>query len=147
MIKKHVNNIKNFRKEIIINQIVRDLINLMVVDVIDTTNKNLKKSKPQSINDIYKQERLIVGFSDRMKKIDQQIKYFLKSNMYNHKKVLVNTNKGKEIIYDLFKYLSKNPRKHINKDFFANEQKERAIADFIAGMTDRYAINLHKKIK
>ena len=147
MIKKHVNNIKNFRKEIIINQIVRDLINSMVVDVINTTKKNLKKSNPQSINDIYKQDRLIVDFSGKMKKIDQQIKYFLKSNMYNHKKVVVNTNKGKEIIYDLFKYLSKNPEKHINRDLFVNEQKERVIADFIAGMTDRYAINLHQKIK
>ena len=146
-INKHVKNIKNFRKEIIINQIVRDLINLMVVDVINTTNKNLIKSNPQSINDIYKQDRLIVDFSDKMKKIDKQIKDFLKRNMYNHKKVVVNTNKGKEIINDLFKYLSKNCRKHINRDLFMNEQKERVIADFIAGMTDRYAINLYKKIK
>jgi dGTPase len=139
--------VKNFRKEIIINQIVRDLINLMVIDVINTTNKNLIKSNPRSINDIYKQDRLIVDFSDKMKKIDKQIKDFLKRNMYNHKKVVVNTNRGKEIINDLFKYLSKNHRKHISRDLFVNEQKERVIADFIAGMTDRYAINLHKKIK
>ena len=147
LINKHVKNVKNFRKEIIINQIVRDLINLMVIDVINTTNKNLIKSNPRSINDIYKQDRLIVDFSDKMKKIDKQIKDFLKRNMYNHKKVVVNTNRGKEIINDLFKYLSKNHRKHISRDLFVNEQKERVIADFIAGMTDRYAINLHKKIK
>ena len=119
----------------------------MVVDVINTTNKNLRKINPQSINDIYKHDRLIVDFSDKMKKIDKQIKDFLKSNMYNHKKVLVNTNKGKKIIYDLFKYLSKNPRKHINRKLFVKERKERVISDFIAGMTDRYAINLHKNIK
>ena len=147
LIDKHVKNVKNFRKEIIINQIVRDLINLMVIDVINTTNKNLIKSNPRSINDIYKQDRLIVDFSDKMKKIDKQIKDFLKRNMYNHKKVVVNTNRGKVIINDLFKYLSKNHRKHISRDLFVNEQKERVIADFIAGMTDRYAINLHKKIK
>ena len=147
LINKHVKNIKNFRREIIISQIVRDLINLMVVDVINTTNKNLKKSSPQSINDIYKQDRLIVDFSDKMKMIDKQIKDFLKRNMYNHKKVVVNTNRGKRIINDLFKYLSKNSRKHISKDLFKNEQKERVIADFIAGMTDRYAINLYKKVK
>jgi len=147
LINKHVKNIKNFRREIIINQIVRDLINLMVVDVINTTNKNLKKSSPQSINDIYKQGQLIVDFSDKMKIIDKQIKDFLKRNMYNHKKVIVNTNRGQRIINDLFKYLSKNSRKHISKDLFKNEQKERVIADFIAGMTDRYAINLHKKVK
>ena len=147
LINKHVKNIKNFRREIIISQIVRDLINLMVVDVINTTNKNLKKSSPQSINDIYKQDRLIINFSDKMKMIDKQIKDFLKRNMYNHKKVVVNTNRGKRIINDLFKYLSKNSRKHISKDLFKNEQKERVIADFIAGMTDRYAINLYKKVK
>jgi len=147
LINKHVKNIKNFRREIIISQIVRDLINSMVVDVINTTNKNLKKSSPQSINDIYKQDYLIVDFSDKMKKIDKQIKYFLKRNMYSHKKVVVNTNKGKRIINDLFKYLLKNPRKYIGENLFKSEQKERVIADFIAGMTDRYAINLHKKIK
>jgi len=147
LINKHVKNIKNFRREIIISQIVRDLINFMVVDVINTTNKNLKKSSPQSINDIYKQDRLIINFSDKMKMIDKQIKDFLKRNMYNHKKVIVNTDRGKRIINDLFKYLSKNSRKHISEDLFKREQKERVIADFIAGMTDRYAINLHKKIK
>ena len=67
--------------------------------------------------------------------------------MYNHKKVIVNTNRGKKIIKDLFIYLSKNSRRHISNDLFKNEQKERVISDFIAGMTDRYAINLHKKIQ
>jgi len=147
LINKHVKNMKNFRREIIINHVVRDLINLMVVDVINTTNKNLKKKKPQSINDIYKQDRLIVDFSDKMKSIDKQIKDFLKRNMYNHKEVVVNTNRGKKIINDLFKYLLKNHKKHINDELFKKEKKERVIADFIAGMTDRYAINLHKKIK
>ena len=146
LINKHLKNIKNFRREIIISQIVRHLINLMVVDVINITNKNLKESNPQSINDIYKQDRLIVSFSDKMKIIDKQIKDFLKVNMYNHKKVICNTNGGKKIINDLFKYLSKNPRKYISNELFKNVQKERVIADFIAGMTDRYAINLHKKI-
>ena len=131
LINKHIKNIKNFRKEIIISQIVRDLINLMVIDVINTTNKNLQRCNPQTINDIYNQDHPIVDFSYKMKRIDKQIKDFLRSNMYNHKKVIVNTNKGKKIINDLFK----------------NNSKERVIADFIAGMTDRYAINLYKKIK
>ena len=147
LVKKHLRKIKNFRREIIISQIVRDLINLMVTDVIRTTQKNLMIRKPVSIKDIYKQEHLIVDFSNNMKKLDKQIKDFLKSNMYNHKKVIVNTNKGKRIIDDLFKYLSKKPKKYISNKLFKNEKKERVIADFIAGMTDRYAINLHKKIK
>jgi len=147
LINKHLRNIKNFRREIIISQIVRNLINLMVVDVINTTNKNLRKNNPQSINDIYMNNKPMVGFSDEMKKIDKQIKDFLKINMYNHKKVVANTNKGKKIVNDLFKYLLNNHKKHINKKLFEKEPKERVIADFIAGMTDRYAINLNKKIK
>jgi len=147
LINKHLQNIKKFRREIIISQIVRDLINLMVVDVIRTTNINLKKINPQSINNIYNHDGLIVDFSDKMKMLDRQIKDFLKFSMYDHKSVIANTNKGKKIIEDLFRYLLKNSKKHINKDLFKNERKERVIADFIAGMTDRYAINLHKKIK
>ena len=147
LINKHIKNIKKFRREIIISQIVRDLINLMVVDVINTTNKNLKLCNPQTINDIYIQDRLVVDFSDKMKKIDNEIKEFLKHNMYNHKKVIISANKGKIIINDLFKHLLKNSKKYINKSMFKNDDKERVIADFVAGMTDRYAINLHKKIK
>ena len=72
---------------------------------------------------------------------------FLRVNMYNHKKVVINNNKGKKILNDLFIYLLKNSKKHISNDMFKNGREERVIADFIAGMTDRYAINLHEKIK
>ena len=146
LIKKHLKNLKDYRKEVIINQIIRDLINYMVIDVISTTKENLKKKKPKTLVDIMKQDFFIVDFSIKMKSIDKEIKDFLKSKMYNHKKVLKNTNKGKKIIKDLFTYLIKNPKKHISKDLLDKETKERAVSDFIAGMTDRYAINLHKII-
>ena len=82
-----------------------------------------------------------------MKVIDKYIKQFLSKKMYNNKKVIINTNKGKKIIKNLFKYINNKPKKYINKMFFLKENKERVVADFIAGMTDRYAINLYKKIK
>ena len=82
-----------------------------------------------------------------MKNVDVKIKDFLNHNMYNHKKVIVNTNKCKNIINNLFTYLIKKPNKYIDKNLFKNETKERVVADFIAGMTDRYAINLNKIIK
>ena len=147
LINKHSKNIKIFRKEIIINQIIRELINAMVNDVIKTTNFNIKKIKPKTIYDIYNHNEFIVSFSKEMKDVDKKIKEFLKKRMYNNKKVLTNTNKGKKIIKELFKNLSKNPKKHINSEFLKREKKERVISDFIAGMTDRYAINLYKKIK
>jgi len=147
LIKKHQTKGKIFRKEIIINHIIRDLINLMVVDVINTTKKNIKKYKLKSINDIYKQNNKIVNFSYKTQEIDYQVKDFLKKKMYNNKKVINNTNKGKKIIKDLFKYLLKNSKRYINSELFKKDQKERLIADFIAGMTDRFAINLYEKIK
>jgi dGTPase len=147
IVNKHIKNKTFFRREIIVNQIVRDLINLMVIDVIKTTNKNLKKAKPKFLMDIYKQNKFIVDFSPSMKKKIMELKTFLKNNMYNHKKVIINTNKGKKIIYDLFYFLNKNYKKHINKDLLKQDYKERIIADFIAGMTDRYAIKIHKNIK
>ena len=119
----------------------------MVLDVINTSKINLKKINPQNINDIYKANHLIIDFSSKMKIIVNQIKDFLKYNMYNHKRVISNTNRRKVIISYLFKYLSKNSKKHINRELFRNDTKERVIADFIAGMTDRYAINLYNKIK
>ena len=147
LIKKHQTKGKIFRKEIIINHIIRDLINLMVVDVINTTKKNIKKYKLKSINDIYKQNNKIVNFSYKTQEIYYQVKDFLKKKMYNNKKVINNTNKGKKIIKDLFKYLLKNSKRYINSELFKKDQKERLIADFIAGMTDRFAINLYEKIK
>ncbi len=147
LINKHLKNIKRYRKEIIINQIVRDLINLMVLDVINTTNRNLRAAKPKTLKDIYYYNGLIVNFSNKMKIIDIDIKKFLNDKMYNNKLVLANTNKGKKIIKNLFNYLIKKPKRFINYNLFKDENKERVIADFIAGMTDRFAINLHNKIK
>ena len=147
IINKHIKNKTRYRKEIIINQIVRQLINLMVVDVINTTNKNLKNYEPKSIKDIYKADHLIVDFSEKIKNLDKQIKSFLSLNMYNHKKVKSNTNKGEKVIKGLFRYLLKNPKKYINRRVLVENSKERSIADFIAGMTDRFAINLYNKIK
>ena len=56
----------------------------MVVDVITITNRNLKRHNPQSIEDVYKQDHLIVDFSDKMKKVDIQIKNFLKHMIPKH---------------------------------------------------------------
>ena len=117
------------------------------MDVIKTTSKNIQKQRPKTLNDIYNQKFPLVDFSHKMKKIDKEIKSFLKYNMYNHKMVIKNTNNGKKIISDLFEYLLKNHKKYIKKKLFNYEEKERVVADFIAGMTDRYAINLYNKLK
>ena len=61
--------------------------------------------------------------------------------------LVIDTDKGKKVTRNLFKYLLDNSKKYISNELHKNETKERLIADFISGMTDRYAINLHNKIK
>ena len=67
--------------------------------------------------------------------------------MYNHKNVLKRTQIGRKIVKFLFSKIKKNPNKFIKKNLLLNISKERLVCDFIAGMTDRYAINLYNSIK
>ena len=78
---------------------------------------------------------------------DKSIKSFLKEKMYLSKSVLKKTNMGKKIIKHLFIKIKKNPTKFIKKSVFNKNNFERNICDFIAGMTDRYAIKLYNSLK
>mgnify|MGYP001490519198 FL=1 len=147
VIKKHVKKRNNKKKELIIRQIVREIINIMVKDIIVNTKKNLKLNKINSTNDVYNSNIKIVSFSKNMGIFDKSIKKFLKKNMYYSKSVLKKTNKGKKIIELLFKKIRQNPKKYIKKENFNNPSIERNVCDFIAGMTDRFAINIFNKIK
>ena len=82
-----------------------------------------------------------------MKEFDKKIKFFLRQKMYFHKKVNSKTKYGKKIITNLFKKIKINPRKYINIEKYNDTNIERIICDYIAGMTDRYAINLYNQIK
>ena len=147
IILKHKKKIKNHSIDLIIRQIVREIINEMVQDLIKTTQKNLKNKKIKNLGDVLKSKYPIVCFSKEMMKFDKKIKSFLKRKMYYHKKVKINTNNGKKIIKKLFLSIKKNPNKYINVSKYDKTNIARSICDFIAGMTDRYAINLYNKIK
>jgi dGTPase len=138
-------NIKTHNKEILIYQIIRDSIDLMVKNLIKNTIKNLKENKVKSVVDVYNLNNPIVCFSKKYTQIEKEIRFFLRSKMYHHKSVLIKNNKGKKIVRDLFVAIKKNPNKFLTKNQL-NDNKHRAIADFISGMTDRFAIKLHKSI-
>ena len=147
IIYKHKKKLRNNNKELVLRQIIRDIINEMVKDIITNTKKNIQYVKPKNINDIYKSKVQFVNFSSKMSNFDLSIKLFLKSKMYNHKNVLKRTQKGRKIVQFLFSKIKKNPNKFIKKNLLINISKERLVCDFIAGMTDRYAINLYNSIK
>ena len=137
----------NFSQDLVSRQIIRNTINSMVKDVVKNTKNNLKLMKIKKIKDIYSSKIKLVDFSAEMKNFDYQIKNFLSDNMYNHASVLKKTKRGKLIIKLLFNKIKNNPRRFIKKNTLKNQSKERCICDFIAGMTDRYAINLYKSLK
>ena len=147
IISKHRSKFTKYSADLIVRQIIRDIINEMVKDVIKTTEKNIKTNKIKNLKEVYNSEKKIVCFSYKMKRFDLEIKKFLKEKMYFHKNVKKKTNYGKKIIKKLFLIIIKNPKKYINIKKYKNSKLERIICDYIAGMTDRYAINLYKKIK
>ena len=147
IISKHKKRFKKYSIDLIIRQIIRDTINEMVSDVIRTSKKNIKVNNIKSLKDVYNFKKQLICFSNTMQNFDFKIKSFLKQKMYFHKSVNTKTNYGRKIIKDLFFIIKKNPKKYINFKKYKNSNIERIICDYIAGMTDRYAINLYKKIK
>ena len=144
---KHIKKTKKYSIDLIIRQIIREIINEMVSDVILTTHKNIKKYKIKNLNDIYNTKFQLVTFSNKMKIFDIKIKKFLRQKMYFHKKVNSKTNYGRKVITKLFTSIRRNPKKYIDIKKYNNSNFERIICDYIAGMTDRYAINLYNQIK
>ena len=147
IIKNNIKALKKSNKELVLRQIIRETINEMVKDIIKNTRKNINKNKIKTIGDIYNFKRKIVVFSSEVNIFDILIKEFLKEKMYYSKGVLRKTNEGKKIINFLFLKIKKNPKKFIKNKPLKIINLERTICDFIAGMTDRYAINLYKSIQ
>jgi dGTPase len=147
ILKKHEKNFKIFSQDLVLRQIIREIINEMVKDIIFNTKKNIKIKNIKTINDVYKSKYPIVSFSNKMNSFDINIKKFLRKNMYFHKNVIHRTNFGKKVIKNLFLKIKKSPNKYIDLKTTKKHNVDRIICDFIAGMTDRFAINLYNKSK
>ncbi len=144
--KKYKSKINKRNFKIATYQIIRDSIDLMIKDLINNTKFNLNRNKIKTFKDVKNTNFLIVDFSNKIKNSEKEIRFFLKTKMYNNKNVLNKNNKGKLIIKRLFNKIKQNPQKFISKQQLSSN-KFRAISDFISGMTDRYAINLYNDIK
>ncbi|MCS7180516.1 MAG: deoxyguanosinetriphosphate triphosphohydrolase [bacterium] len=126
---------------------IRNLINYLVTDLIIETKKNLRKLNPQSVNDVRNLD-IIVKNSEKVRTQHAELRKFLEENMYTHPKVIRMTEKGGRIIKELFEAYYKEPRQlpyHIQKRI-EKEKKEIVICDYIAGMTDRFALSEYQKL-
>ena len=146
ILKSYKNKLKSENNDILVYQTIRDSINLMVQDLIKTTTRNILVNKISTKKDVSNKKNQIVDFSNKLKITINEIRDFLRITMYNNKDVLKKNNEGKKIIKKLFNVISKNPKKYI-KTKYLKTNKERAISDYISGMTDRYAIQLYRASK
>lgn len=141
----------NMSVTVLTHEVVRRLINQMVNDLLLHTQDRLSDIHPQHPDDIRHAKSATVAFSDTMAKDNQELKLFLKDNMYRHHRVNRMNTKAKKVIVDLFNLYLEQPNlldpqwSELVKRNDAS-QWARVVADFIAGMTDRFALRQHRKL-
>jgi dGTPase len=139
----------------LIHETIRRMVNRLVVDLVENSQKLLAQAAPASIDAVRKQSGPLIGFSDNVRDESLALKRFLRNNLYRHYRVHRMTVKADNILRDLFDGFMNNiyllpPEHQRTAQRFAEEAgdagKARAVADYIAGMTDRFAIMEHKRI-
>jgi dGTPase len=133
------------------HEFVRRLIGLLIEDVIAETARRLTKLDPRSADEVRAAPAAVAGFSARMASDEVVIKAFLKERMYQHERVLRVMNEAARVVSELFARYSTHPGDlppEWREGLTHAGEKERArhIADFIAGMTDRYALAEHARL-
>ena len=137
------------------HEIVRRMINYIVCDLIENSKKLIQKYKPEDIDAVRENTKLLIKMSESVEKKHNALKRILRKELYEHEKVNAMTSKAKETIHYLFntymkgsmfttnelqEKIERNPE---NKN---EKKKARIIADYIAGMTDRYALLEYKRL-
>ena len=130
----------------LIHETIRRMINLMAVDLIDRTRTNIVEAQVGSLDDVRVAPRLVAYSAELLPEL-RVLKGFLRENLYHHYQVLRMTDKARRIIQDLFAAFMNDPRLLPPQyQQMARSDKPRAIADYIAGMTDRYAMKEHRRL-
>ncbi|MGL4668834.1 MAG: deoxyguanosinetriphosphate triphosphohydrolase [Saezia sp.] len=122
---------------------IRRMLSAQVYDVIDATRLQLKKYAIESAADVHEAPVLVV-FSEGMKQQSRELKGFLYQYLYRHPQVMSNVDKGRKIVRDLFNLLTDQPQEMQGVDI--SETRPRLVSDYIAGMTDRFAISEHERL-
>lgn len=130
----------------LIHETVRRMINSLAVDLIEETCRNVASAGIRTLDEL-RMAAPQAAFSQAMHAEHKALKHFLRINLYQHYQVLRMTNKARRIITDLFGAFMEDARLLPPQyQHMARSDKPRAIADYIAGMTDRYAIREHRRL-
>jgi dGTPase len=132
-----------------VHEVVRRIINRQVVDLIETSTSNLEEAAPADIDAVRMQDRPLIAFSEAMREQNLELKRFLRTRLYRHYRVHRMTTKAARTITALFTAFLDDPRllpSDVQQQAVMKEEQRgkdgraRVVADYIAGMTDRYAI-------
>lgn len=129
-------------------EIIRTIINLLVTDLINSTVKNITDKKINSYEDVKNASAKLAGFSSETGRANSELKIFLRKNMYQHYRVTRMSLKSQKVINELFHIYTEHP------DTLAETYSEeiekngilRTVTDFIAGMTDRFALEEYRRL-
>ena len=143
---------KNIENKRLIHETIRNLINHMIEDVVIEFEIIVNKNKFKSVEDIRNHNTKVINFSHKTFKNNQKLRKFLFEKMYKHTIVNRMTLKAKSIVEDLFKAFSTDITilpvdwREIAENAKSDKELYRIISDYIAGMTDRYAVMEHKRL-
>jgi dGTPase len=138
-----------------IHEVIRRMINHIVVDLIRTSQARLEAAGPASIDEVRSQPKPLIALSDAAREEHAELMQFLRERLYRHYKVLRMTAKARRVLKDLFEAFLADihlmPPEHREAAARGESSqgaagRARAVADYIAGMTDRYAILEHRRI-
>jgi len=138
-----------------IHEVVRRMINRQVVDLIEVSTARLERHHPNDIEAVRTAPELLIAFSEEMQEKNLELKRFLRKHLYSHYRVLRMTAKATRVLHELFDVFMADVRllpPDAQQDMAQMEAdhglsgRARAVADYIAGMTDRYAIAEHERL-
>ncbi|HHO68953.1 MAG TPA: deoxyguanosinetriphosphate triphosphohydrolase [Gammaproteobacteria bacterium] len=138
-----------------VHEVVRRLINCQVVDLVDTSLRNIAAARPADLEAVRACSRPLIGFSDDMRTRNLELKRFLRTQLYRHYRVHRMSAKAGRVIRDLFQAFFDDPglmpdeaRAHVEALRARDGEcgQARAVSDYVAGMTDRYAIREHGRV-
>jgi dGTPase len=137
------------------HETIRRIINTLATDLTDATAARLATTKPADIDAVRAHPEALVGYSDAVASENRVLKRFLRENLYHHHRVYRVMVKARRVVRDLFEALFQDARLMPPEYFTESQRKEasqgeagraRAVADYIAGMTDRYALDEHERL-
>lgn len=130
------------------HQLIRRLIGLLVTDVVEATDKRIRTSKAKNALDLQKLDHNVIGYSEDMQRRNRQLKDFLFRNLYNHPRVVRMAVKAEKVLSDIFEAYISAPAMlpYDFQEFIKERGLQRTVCDYLAGMTDRYAIQEYEKL-